>query len=371
MVITYIVADGLNEFNSSNFRVAVPADALIKAGHTVHILNVRQWMARTDYAKQICMSADIIHLQRVLVSDTHKDIGYWRSKGKAVVVDFDDAYDLIHDDNAAAPFWLHGKVSIRLESGYEYEQTMDEHPLEQFKKGLRKCTALITPSGILSDDWKVGAPEFVVPNFLRQELYRNARKHDNGDLVYLGWGGSLSHVQSWRDSGINDAIKRVLQDRDHTRLYLVGDQRVVDQLPIRKDRVIFSPYVPWWQWQRILMHYDIGLAPLAGDYDDRRSNLKVAEYLMAGLPFVATRSPVYEDFWKANSGRWAQHGHLPETYDERIESWYESMIDVVDNLGKYRKRAAKNIKTYGDRYDVDNQADTIISVYQKIIDLNK
>lgn len=370
MVIVYVVADGLNEFNSSNFRVAIPTDALIKAGHTVHILNVRQWMARTDYARQICMNADIIHLQRVLVSDTHKDIGYWRSKGKAIAVDFDDAYDLIHDDNAAAPFWLHGKVSIRLESGYEYEQTLDEHPLEQFKKGLRKCTALITPSGILSDDWKVGAPEFVVPNFLKQELYRNARKHDNGDWIYLGWGGSLSHVQSWKDSGINDAMKQVLQDRDYVKLYLVGDKRVLDQLPIRKDKVVFSPYVPWWQWQSILMHYDIGLAPLAGDYDDRRSNLKVAEYLMAGLPFVATKSPVYADFWGADSGRFTEHGYKEESYDSRVASWYDSLIDVIDNIDDYRVRADANIKDYGERYDVDKRVSTIIAVYKRIIEIN-
>lgn len=371
MIIAYIVADGLQEFNSSQFRVSLPCDALLKARHKVHILNVRQWMARTEYAKQICMQADIIHLQRVLVSDTHDDIVFWRKHGKAVVVDFDDAYDLIHDDNAAAPFWLHGKVNIRLDTGYEYEQTMEEHPVDQFRVGLKKCTALITPSKILSNDWRTGAPEFVVPNFLRKELYDQSLKHDNGDLVYIGWGGSLSHVQSWKDSGINDAMRRLLQDRNHIRLYLIGDIRVKNQLPIRKDRIIFSNYVPWWQWQQTLMHYDIGLAPLAGDYDDRRSDLKVAEYLMAGLPFVATKSPVYEDLWNANSGVFALAGHDENGYNERVESWYNGLIEVVDNIDDYRVRAQENIATYGDRYDIDKQVDSIINVYKEIISLEK
>ena len=371
MVILFIVADGISEFNSSNFRVALPTDALIRAGHEVHILNVRQWMAKTEYARSICHKADIIHLQRVLVTDTHDDIVYWRSKGKAVVVDFDDAYQMIHDDNAAAPFWLHGEVDISLPTGLSYSAKMDEHPVDQFQKGLRVCTALITPSGILSDDWRVGAPEFVVPNFLDTKLYREAPKHDNSPNIILGWGGSLSHVQSWKDSGINEALQQILQEQENIRLLIVGDKRVADQLPMRKDRVMFSPYTAWWNWQTTLMRYDIGLAPLAGDYDDRRSNLKVAEYLMAGLPFVATRSPVYEEFFEADSGRFTKHGHSKEEYQDRVEDWYKSTIDVIENIEYYRSLAAVNIDKYGMRYDADRGVSKIISVYKQIISLEK
>lgn len=328
-------------------------------------------MGQTEYAKEICMQADIIHLQRVLIKDTHRDIAYWRSQGKAVVVDFDDAYDLIHSDNAAAPFWLHGRVTVRLEGGYTYEQTMEEHPVDQFREGLRKCTALITPSGILSDDWRVGAPEFVVPNYLDKRLYENARKHDNSPLIVLGWGGSLSHVQSWKDSGINEAIKLVLQERDNVRLQIVGDVRVVDQLPVRRDRVFFSPYTGWWKWQETLMRYDIGLAPLAGDYDDRRSNLKVAEYLLAGLPFVATKSPVYKEFWDADSGLFVTSGYTQEHYDDRVHDWYKSTIDIIDNIEDYRIRASANIDSYGNDYDIDRNIDKIVDIYGQIVELNE
>jgi len=371
MVICYIVADGISEYNSSGFRVSTPADALLRAGYEVHILNVRQWMAKTEYARSICQKADIIHLQRVLVTDTHGDILYWRSKGKAVVVDFDDAYQMIHDDNAAAPFWLHGEVEVRLPTGVEYSTKMDEHPVDQFQKGLDVCTALITPSAILSDDWRVGAPEFVVPNFLDTKLYRAAPKHNNSPNIILGWGGSLSHVQSWKDSGINEALQQILQERDNIRLLIVGDHRVVDQLPMRKDRIMFSPYTAWWNWQNTLMRYDIGLAPLAGDYDDRRSNLKVAEYLMSGLPFAATKSPVYEEFFEADSGRFVEHGYDKENYQSRTEDWYYSTMDIIDRIEYYRDRAESNIETYGMRYDADRGVSKIISVYKQIIELEK
>ena len=104
----------MTEFNSSHFRTAVPGSALVRAGHSVHWLNVKQWMQQTEYARGILQDADIIHLQRVLVTDTHKHVAYWRSRGKAVTVDFDDHYSLIHSDNAAAKFWLHGRVDLHL-----------------------------------------------------------------------------------------------------------------------------------------------------------------------------------------------------------------------------------------------------------------
>ena len=371
MNICFCVADGLSEFNSSNFRTAFPAGALIRAGHQVSILNVQHWMQQSPYANTVLQQADIIHLQRVLIDGTHEHVHKWRSAGKAVTTDWDDAYDLIHPDNAAAKFWLHGRVDVKLEHDIKYTTGMPTHPLEQFRKGLPFCTAGITPSKILSKDWETFTPVYVVPNYLESAMYRQTRKHVNDPYIVLGWGGSLSHVQSWKDSGINEALKRILQERDNVRLLIVGDQRVVDQLPLRRDRVWFTPYIGWWAWQDTLMRYDIGLAPLAGEYDDRRSNLKVAEYLMAGLPFVASKSPVYEDFFTAESGLFVQHGHDKETYDERVESWYSSTIDVIDRIEYYRLMAKEAIELHGMRYDVDRNVDNIISVYEEIIGLER
>jgi glycosyltransferase involved in cell wall biosynthesis len=369
MVICYVVADGLTEYNSSNFRVSVIADALRRAGHEVHILNVREWVGQSTYAKQILDKADIIHLQRVLLRDTHNIIKYWRARGKAVVADWDDSYDRILESNAASKFWLHGKVDVQVSRFVKYEADLPEHPIEQFRAGLQVCTAGITPSRVLSKDWETCAPVFKVPNFLDSKAYHGARKHDNGDIIVLGWGGSLSHTQSFADSGIQEALKRILQERDNVRLLIMGDDRVVKQLPVRKDRVWFSPYVSWAAWQRSLMRYDIGLAPLAGPYDDRRSSLKVAEYTMAGIPFVATKSPVYEPFFECDSGRFVKHGHEEETYDERVKDWYHSTIDIIDNIGYYTDLAIGNIGDVGMKFDADANVPNVISVYERIIDL--
>jgi len=370
MNICFVVSDGLTEFNSSNFRCAIPSDALQRAGHKVSIIHVRQWMEQTEACRKICSGADIIHLQRVLITETHKHIRYWRSLGKAVTCDWDDGYRLIHPTNAAAKFWLDGKVTVKLQGGIEYDRKLEEHPIEQFKKGLQICTAGITPSEILSESWDDTAPTFVVKNYLDEELYRRAHKQDNSPDILLGWGGSLSHTESFRDSGIEEALQQILQERDNVYLLIIGDQRVVEQIPVPMNKVKFMPYVPWWEWQKVLMRYDIGLAPLAGDYDDRRSSLKVEEYLLAGLPFVASKSPVYKEFWDVSSGRFVRHGHDVHNYKDRVTDWYESTIDVIDNLRHYTTMANNNIHI-GQKYAVDNNVDVIVATYQKIIDLER
>ena len=92
---------------------------------------------------------------------------------------------------------------------------------------------------------------------------------------------------------------------------------------------------------------------------------------MAGLPFVATKSPVYQDMWDMDSGRFVEPGHDKESYQDRVEDWYHSTIDIIDNIDDYTVRANANIESWGMLYDVDSNVDNIISVYQEIIDLEK
>lgn len=371
MNILYIASDGLKEINSSLYRVCYIGDALRRKGHKVNVINVRQWLNNTKECVVYCSQADIIHLQRVLVTDTHERIKYWRSQGKAVVADWDDSYENILDSNAAAPFWKKGEVTIKAAEGIEFNKKLDEHPVDQFRKGLTICTAGITPSEVLSKDWQKYAPTYVVKNYFDVSRYVGAQKErPDKKYIYLGWGGSLSHTQSWEWSGIQHALQAILSEREDVRLFLVGDQRVLEQLPIRRDRIIFHPYVPWWDWARMLSYYDIGLAPLSGIYDDRRSSLKVAEYIACGLPFVATRSPVYEEFFNVNSGKFILPGDDRNSYIMRAEQWYKNTIDVIDNLSNYRQKAEKNMHI-GAQFNADDNVDKVIETYEKIIKLEK
>jgi len=244
---------------------------------------------------------------------------------------------------------------------------LDDHPISQFREGLKLCTAGITPSETLSKDWEPFTPTFVVKNYLDAELYQREVKRDN-EHILIGWGGSLSHTQSWENSGARDAIAAILGERPEVKLYIMGDQRVVDDLPIPRDRILFHPYVSWWHWGQYLRMYDIGLAPLAGEYDNRRSSLKVSEYLLMGIPFVATKSVVYEEFWNIDSGIFVDQGDDEENYQDRVQQWYNGTIAILDDMGEYLSCATNNMEI-GEAYSTHLGVDTVIATYQDIIDL--
>ena len=340
-----------------------------RAGHKVNLINIQQWSRQTEECKAICSRADIIHLQRVLVNHTYEHIKYWISRGKAVCPDWDDSYDNILESNAASDFWMHGKVSIKMPGGGKHEHELGQHPIEQFSTGLQLVTAGITPSKILSKDWEQYTPTFVVENYIDSEIYLREKKPPN-DKIFIGWGGSLSHTQSWENSGVQDALAQILSEREEVRLFIVGDKRIVDQVPIPRKRIVFHPYVSWWHWPKYLRLYDIGIAPLAGVYDDRRSSLKVLEYTTMGIPFVATKSPVYESFFDVDSGIFVPSGDDKDGYNDRVEAWYTSTIDILDNLEDYVTRGSRNIEI-GLKYDADYNVDKVIGIYQEIVELTK
>jgi hypothetical protein len=89
-----------------------------------------------------------------------------------------------------------------------------------------------------------------------------------------------------------------------------------------------------------------------------------------GIPFVATNSPVYTDFTGVSSGKFVDGGHDKKHYDDRANQWYKNTIDMVNNLGEYRKKAKENIKI-GAEYDADRNVSVVLETYEKIIGIAK
>ena len=89
---------------------------------------------------------------------------------------------------------------------------------------------------------------------------------------------------------------------------LCGDERIVPLLPIPRDRLIFQPYVQWFDWPRVLARFDIGIAPLAGRYDASRSQIKSMEFGVMAIPFVATGSEPYKDWMDVGCGQYVMDG---------------------------------------------------------------
>ncbi len=200
---------------------------------------------------------------------------------------------------------------------------------------LRHADALTSPSRVILADWAHILPGYHMPNWTRRAWYApliqkpvgavditfenkmvdgnvtlsGQDRSDSAGQFILGWGGSISHVDSWIYSGIIEALDRLFEKWPTLKLKFCGHETRLDYIFNRwGERVIKQPGVKPEHWPAVVSTFDVGLAPLdlrplepwregapVASYDERRSWLKGVEYLSAGVPWVGSDSRTYED----------------------------------------------------------------------------
>jgi hypothetical protein len=351
MNIVYVYADSEQEWNCSEWRCAVPARALNRTGrHHAEMLSLVDFAAGSPVAQAACAPAEVIVVQRNLFGPVLQAIQHWKAQGKAVIVDFDDAYSLIPPSNTSYRLWHEGQV----QGADGRLQTISPPPLTQFKWGLRLAHAATVPSKRLADDWRAYADVHYVPNYIDLDNYTvPAEPHDG---IVIGWGGSLSHLDSFTGSSVLAALQRVCRLRPQVRVAIAGnDRRIFDRLPLPAAQKMLLPWVPYTEWPKRLAGFDIGLAPLHGAYDERRSWIKVLEYMVMKIPWVASEGAPYHDL--------RGYGWLVKNVPS---AWERILLDMVDHLDDYRAEAAREPHLYGIGQAIDANVDQLVATYRAI-----
>lgn len=354
---------------NANWRTIIGARALRKLNNTVHVIQIDHWMSNTALCRQLCADADLIILQRVLIEESIEQAIWWYQRGKTVVVDFDDAYQLIQDDNQAHVFWGLGKVEITGPFGVKYTKYLDQHPVKQFSDALAKISGATMPSKVLAADWKFAGKCYYIPNYIDSDRYLQFKTFARPDSswITIGYGGSMSHIPSFQLSGVEEALRQVTQQRKNVRVMVCGDKRVFDRMPVRTEQKVHINYCRWNEWPRVLGMFDIGIAPMARRYDDSRSWIKACEYSIMGIPFVASRCAPYQDFIDAGIGRYVTFGEDEEKKLSRADEWTKTLLDMVDHLEDYKKEATSFPERCMEIADVDRNVLTLEKSYQNII----
>lgn len=374
MKIAHIFADSIGEANSSLWRGRIIVDALRRVGHTISFTHIDTWMK--DSRRSDLADADIIIIERVLVEESIQRAQFWRERGKAVVVDIDDAYHLLQSfeesGNQASKFWRDGIVDITYADGSKVEKRLGIKPLEQFRQGLKFCAGLTMPSRVLAEDWKTYAKCWFVPNYIDQERYLPFTRPlpHRTDEIIIGWGGSMSHKISFEKSGVATALRNVLRQRPQAKLMVCGDQRIIDIVKCPPQQAIHQPYVTWNEWPRVLSRFDIGLAPLHGKYDWSRSAIKGVEYSTMGIPFIATGCPTYIDFQDAGVGEYIQDGEDNSgAIGDRAVLWETKLLDMIDHYPAYLAKArSQHDREHAQEWWVDRRVNDIAATYQEIVE---
>ena len=178
----------------------------------------------------------------------------------------------------------------------------------------------------------------------------------------------MSHLNSFRKSGVSEALRRVFIQRKNVHFLLCGDKRIMDLLPLPKDRVTYQPYVTWSDWPKVFSKFDISLAPLAGVYDSSRSAIKLTEASIMGIPVVASASAPYKDYIESGVGIYpCNDDDNPSTQTMRTDAWERSLLDIIDNYGYHKEKLDSQFE-YAMKWDVDANVQKIADVYQLVID---
>lgn len=265
----FLKADHEEDHNSSNFRILIPAKYLQKAGHEIVIQHV-DWH---DYANV----PDVVLLERRATTERIENL---RMAGaKRILVTFDDAYHLL-------PPASH-EYSVQANSYWK-------NNLADFRQALGMADKVIVPSGVLAADYaKYCRAIEVVPNYYDPELVQES-KFVPASTLRIGWGGTLQHRTTWEKSAVLGGLRKFAVD--HTGfVVVVCGLNITDLLGETGIPYVYYPWTPFEQWMGVVASFDIGLAPLWGEYDRRRSNLRAVEYGLANVPFVGSLMEPYEN----------------------------------------------------------------------------
>lgn len=359
MNVLYVYADSSMEWNCSEWNCIIPSKAINKTGkHTAKTIYINEFVKNTEESQKLCADADIIIIERNYFGDTLTMMQFWKVRGKAIMCIFDDAYDIMHPQNISYPFWTHGELKFKDENGVERTAFMNPKPIEQFKWGIQMSKGVQVPSVHLAQDWSKYNNTYYIHNYLDLDKYLNAEPlypHPKEEIV-IGWCGSMSHYYSFTESGVLQGLRRISRKYPNVKVLIGGDVRLFELLDVKNK--VFQPYVPAEQWVPLLKTFDIGLCPLAGEYDKRRSWIKALEWMAVKVPWIATKHPTYDEL----------HDYGIMT-DNGYGAWFDSIEKVIENYDYYKERADTISYDFAVSQSSDNNIEKYtLPLYERLIE---
>lgn len=355
MNILFVEADAPEELSTSVHLCRIPAEAINRAGKGKHQARV---VFRDDWlADPIDDWAQLIVFERLLLKPFVDKIKEYRAHGIKTLARFDDAYHLLPQYISSSILWRRN-IILGQKDGQPVGYKMQESMLNQFREGLRICDAASTPSRLLCQDYERYAKKmYYIPNFpdLGNPAWTASRPQHEG--VIIGWGGGGTHLQSIRDSNVLTALQLICREFDQVKVMICGNEKyakekLAEMLP--EGRLITQDWVPTEQWPYTVAQFDIGLAPLAGNYDDRRSWVKILDYSILGIPWVASDKPPYEGC----------HGGIKVR--NKAKDWYRAIRTFIQRPSAVEAKVNAG-KAWAWRTGINQHISTYLNMFEEIL----
>lgn len=225
-----------------------------------------------------------------------------KKMGQKLIVDIDDHYEGLHEDNLA--FERTDPLKNKISNRDYYSQVIE----------LADVVTVSTP--FLLEYYKDKGVKDVrmVRNAVKPEQF-NKRKHTKTKPVF-GWVGAMH----WRSADIETLrpwLGQFLDEHDlmfHHAGHMPDAKLFWDAAGINPDRVMLSPMQVISDYHRMFA-MDVGLVPLNDiEFNYAKSTIKGLEYASSNIPFIAQGTPEYVDLARVGVGRvafspddWVRH----------------------------------------------------------------
>lgn len=321
--------------NCSRYRILTPAKYLTKAGHDINLIGNPgiskihgDKLVDLDFGIDYSQIKSTVLVERTITPDLVDKLRL--SGAKRVVMTCDDNYSRFAFLESAKTWWERNYI--------------------KFQKALGMVDLVIVPSHSLLDFYKPYAKKIAyVANYLDDDLYDNLPPKT--DTKTIGWGGTVQHGPSWRNKKMVKALDRVLKEHPGWEIHLTAGNipMVVNEFPDGMT-IKWRDWIPHTEWPKEVSTFTIGIAPLFGEYDRYRSNLKVLEYGICNVPWVASFSDPY-------SKSHVRGGILTKDTD-----WYEALTTLMND-----ETARNTLSSAGKEWAEGYKMSKNVSVYEEIL----
>lgn len=276
---------------------------------------------------------DAIIFQRVASPRLTGVIQELKKTKTKVYIELDDALFNVHPSNPAATVWY--KNSPSWDALTEAIKVCDKLILstEELQLAYQGKESVVFWNAI--DD---KLPIYSAENSRRKELPENK--------TVIGWAGSTSHVTSLKYMA--KPIKKLMKERDDCVFALCSNPEFLNAFDIPQDKKVYVKHRPIEEFPPVMSIFDINLAVTPMDiFNDRKSELKVLEAGIWGVPSVCSAISPYKRFNKNSDG-----GNIC-VWDNNPNDFVRAISKLIDDRQYYQKLAEKTLNTVKTTYNLD------------------
>jgi len=309
---------------SSNYRAIHPLTELARRGHLIATYTEEAELTPTDDELEVILEDfDVAFIGRYTQPEAVQLARRLTDAGMGVVWEYDDAI-----------------VRPEVRAGFD---------------GMAEVADVITTTneliaGVYRD---LGARTVIaIPNFLtRPSLMAPRRRHDGIVVGYIGW---VDHQDDWDQLGLQEIVVDLLDIHPDLRFESVGP---ID-LRLPAERYHSYGVLGFDQLPQAIAGFDLAIAPLIDKPgNSTRSDIKLKEYAIAGVPWLASDYGPYVAFGEDQGGRLVQD-----------DGWFDALHGLLCD-GKAQRKLAKRGQKWAKEQTLERNANLWAGAFEQAIAL--